>query len=242
MTIALRDEYLRPILLFVTSLSMLSACGIHILTSEDNCGTGLSASISQATGAPVAVIDPLPDEVSNGTQLLLDGSGSYDPDGVIFSYAWKLESRNDTYRLYGEFVRFRFAITGLYKITLTVTDNDGHTGVNFTAVYSVPDSDQDGLPDWWEVKHFSNLTLEGTDNPDGDDYNNLEEFARGTDPLNADPAEGLFEANRRLIIISVAAVVAVVVAIYPFWRRKRKDAERKKMELAIEIQKALDEE
>ena len=31
------------------------------------------------------------------------------------------------------------------------------------------DSDEDGLPDIWEIEHFGNLTQSGSDDPDGDD-------------------------------------------------------------------------
>ena len=51
------------------------------------------------------------------------------------------------------------------------------------------DSDSDGLPDWWEMQYFSNVTSGiATDFSDGDSFNNLEEYIAGTDPTNATSA------------------------------------------------------
>ena len=51
------------------------------------------------------------------------------------------------------------------------------------------DSDGDGLSDSWELANFGNLDQTGNDNPDGDNQNNAEEEASGTDPL--DPLSNL---------------------------------------------------
>ncbi|MDY6904557.1 MAG: hypothetical protein SWH61_07715 [Thermodesulfobacteriota bacterium] len=53
------------------------------------------------------------------------------------------------------------------------------------------DLDGDGLPDTWEIQHGldpSDITDAMTDNdaPEGDGLTNLEEYCRGTDPINAD--------------------------------------------------------
>lgn len=49
------------------------------------------------------------------------------------------------------------------------------------------DLDDDGLPDDWEIEHFTNITAQnGTGDPDGDGLTNQDEFERGTDPNEAD--------------------------------------------------------
>ena len=50
------------------------------------------------------------------------------------------------------------------------------------------DSDQDGLPDGWEVTHSLNPLdpRDSSQDPDGDGLTNLEEYNRSTDPLNLD--------------------------------------------------------
>jgi hypothetical protein len=49
--------------------------------------------------------------------------------------------------------------------------------------FSGSDSDDDGLPDYWETFYLGDFTShDGDDDPDGDTVTNAEEFAAGTDP------------------------------------------------------------
>jgi hypothetical protein len=49
------------------------------------------------------------------------------------------------------------------------------------------DTDHDGLPDWWEIQYWGNITsYSGQDDPDGDGLINLEEYAHNTDPSKKD--------------------------------------------------------
>ena len=53
-----------------------------------------------------------------------------------------------------------------------------------------PDSNSDGIPDWWMIKYFGHPTAQASDNSratddaDSDGQNNLAEFLSGTDPTN----------------------------------------------------------
>ena len=47
------------------------------------------------------------------------------------------------------------------------------------------DSDNDGLPDWWEMKYFGNLNQTAAGDPDGDGWTNLEEYRCGANPLTS---------------------------------------------------------
>lgn len=48
------------------------------------------------------------------------------------------------------------------------------------------DTDNDELPDWWEMKFFGNLEPKPEDDPDEDGLDNREEYETGTNPKNWD--------------------------------------------------------
>lgn len=50
------------------------------------------------------------------------------------------------------------------------------------------DSDHDGLPDWWELFYFGDLSRDGTGDFDGDGLTDYEEFLLGTNPADANSA------------------------------------------------------
>jgi hypothetical protein len=230
-------------------LALVAVVALSALTFLSTERTGapeqdLRASTLQVGAAPVAVIADLPDSVSNGTQKTLSAGESYDPDGYIVSWLWTLEYGDTVEHLDQETEVYQFVTPGLYKIRLTVTDNASNTGVDFTAVYSVVDADSDGMPDWWEVKHFDGISTSPTWDPDEDGYTNFEEYVHGTDPFEFDAAEGegLLEQYWRELAIVASAIAVASVLVYRHQRRRRKEAEHKKVEYAIEIQRALDED
>lgn len=199
----------------------------------------------QDPGAPVAVIEPLPSEVSNGTFSYLDGHGSYDSDGFILNYTWEIRTDDAIQYLYARTEIFMFSELGLYLITLTVRDNANHTDQAFTAVYSILDADMDDLPDWWEMSYFYSLDEAGSGDTDGDGWTNFQEYANGLDPTEDDPQPGLIQELREnwyyLAMIAAAVVVAILLTL-PVLKRKRKEQEKKKIKAALEIEKALEED
>ncbi|MFH0907348.1 MAG: LamG-like jellyroll fold domain-containing protein [bacterium] len=57
---------------------------------------------------------------------------------------------------------------------------------NINIILADPDADTDSLPDWWENRYWGSITNQAaTDDPDGDAYNNLEEYQSGTSPTNS---------------------------------------------------------
>lgn len=69
--------------------------------------------------------------IADGLSALLDASRSNDPDGAIVSYVWtagNLSAEGRTARLY-------FTEQGNYRITLTITDNQGETATSSQVVH-----------------------------------------------------------------------------------------------------------
>lgn len=67
--------------------------------------------------------------------------------------------------------------------------------IDLEVFFQLPDSDGDGMPDWWEDRHNLNKLFPGdafTD-ADGDGSNNLKEFEDGTDPA---------EENTRPVLVA----------------------------------------
>jgi len=82
------------------------------------------------------------------------------------------DSTNDTNEAFGIYTNNPIVVTGkLTNINLTLID---------------PDNDADSLPDWWEVRHFGSTTNWGaTNDPDADEYSNLEEYLADYSPTNS---------------------------------------------------------
>ena len=82
--------------------------------------------------------------------------------------------------------------TTQYPWTTAVTDDVNYAVANIGQMKSVfnfdllADSDEDGLPDWWEQHHFGNLDQDGSGDYDGDGLSNAAEWANETDPTDTD--------------------------------------------------------
>lgn len=160
---------------------------------------------------PYANLVASPNYVILGKKVILDGSGSYDPDGGvgnlingIKTFEWDFDYNGTTFNsCYSESygaagdntfdgkTTYAYSSPGTYIVALRVTDNDeaegGETDKTDIATFTVnvgADSDGDGLPDGWEVLYGLN-----PENPsdadtdlDEDSYNNLCEYLHGTDP------------------------------------------------------------
>lgn len=63
------------------------------------------------------------------------------------------------------------------------TDCDpGYLWDSATCSCVLEDTDGDGLPDWWEIAHFGDLSQGANGDPDGDGLSNLQEFQQVSNP------------------------------------------------------------
>ncbi|QIK84194.1 PKD domain-containing protein [Sanguibacter sp. HDW7] len=98
------------------------------LTVTDDRGATATTSKDVTVAAPPPNVAPTADFTSTVTNLgvALDASGSFDTDGTIASYAWDL---GDGQSATGKTPSHTYAAAGTYTVKLTVTDDDGATGV-----------------------------------------------------------------------------------------------------------------
>jgi PKD repeat protein len=106
---------------------------VQLTVTDDGGLTGQAVQqvmIEQPTPTPVPNQPPVavimaPPQAQVGMLLALDGSGSVDPDGSIVHYAWNF---GDGSAWNGVTVNKVYTQTGVYTITLTVTDDAGAIG------------------------------------------------------------------------------------------------------------------
>ena len=137
---------------------------------------------------PVAVVGG-PYYGIQDTDILFDGSGSYDPLGKnIVSYEWDF---GDLSSNSGIAVNHSYSTLDTYTIKLRVTnaDNDSSQWDETTAsiLAAAGDEDNDGVPNGWEISNnMSPLQNDdGLDN-DNDGADNVVEYTNNTNPNNTD--------------------------------------------------------
>jgi hypothetical protein len=101
-----------------------------LVVTSTAAGTIPVADTTSSKEAPLADAG-LDQEVTKGTTVLLDGSGSRDPDGRIDRYNWSIRTPSDEIITpeCSNCAQTEFAPSelGRYRVTLTVTDDDGAT-------------------------------------------------------------------------------------------------------------------
>jgi PKD repeat protein len=93
------------------------------ITSESDCNTAVITKKIQVNEPPV-VIMKIPSDIALGDQLILDGSASHDPDGVISSYEWLVDGKTVGTT---PVVSIASLSAGRHTVQLSVTDNSGTT-------------------------------------------------------------------------------------------------------------------
>jgi hypothetical protein len=150
--------------------------------------------------------------VSSGSQVTLNGSGSYDPDGDSITYQWRQSSGIDVGL---ECRTARCVFTAPTVITsgattlafeLTVADSSGLFDSDTCLIEVDPaqappdndgdgtpddqdsDDDNDGMPDSWELQYGLNpfSSNDAGLDADNDGITNVEEYRNGTNPIEPD--------------------------------------------------------
>jgi PKD repeat protein len=114
------------------------------LTVVDDMGTTatIDGTVEVLNMAPTVDITVKQTEVWTGDTVELDGSGSYDDDGTIVDYEFRVvdESNDEVARFAGSVptVTWEPEDDGVYRINLLVTDDDGTTVESWTVLTEQP--------------------------------------------------------------------------------------------------------
>ena len=111
----------------VTASHTYSMDGTYTITLTVADAMGLTDSAAQDWTVSHEPLPPVAmfTVVTNFLEISVDGSGSYDPDGTVVSYAWAF---GDGATAMGATASHTYAMDDTYLVTLTVTDNEGLTG------------------------------------------------------------------------------------------------------------------
>ncbi len=98
------------------------------------------------------------------------------------------------------------------QLTTSFSSRGAELRLDFKASVPLPDTDADGIPDWWESRYKLN-PLSANDvaqDPDGDGMNNLKEFLNATDPLVANTSPLLQDS---LLVVTAGGRAGIYLPI-----------------------------
>ncbi len=159
--------------------------GIYTVVITDAIGSIMSQpAVLHVFIRPVITLQPLSQSVvPGGTAVFSAGASGTFP----LSYRWRQGSKTLTNLVLNQNLSFltlrnvSMSSTGSYSVIVT---NLGGSAQSVLATLALtPDSDGDGLPDWFELLYGLNPNSSNFD-PDGDGMTNLQEYIAGTDPLD----------------------------------------------------------
>ncbi len=89
-------------------------------------------------------------------------------------------------------------------------------------IQEVKDSDNDGLPDDWEIRYFGNIQVQSGENDfDKDGFTNVQEYSKDTDPTSSSSIpEKKFDLTTIIIAVSVLIVAVFLIWLFVFKPRK----------------------
>ena len=174
----------------------------------------------------------------NDEEIQFDGSGSYDPDGIIIHYGW---SFGDGETATGEKVTHTYAGAGLYQVTLTVVDNlgvsdtdvtnasivilnrppaipliagpmNGTTNTEYSYVFGSSDADNDDITytiNWGDGSTFTTEFL-----PNGQYFSLIHRWdSKGEYTITVTASDGEFVTSSELVVTIHETLIADNIAI-----------------------------
>jgi len=145
-----------------------------------------SLSISQANGETLIQALPL-------TATLMPFITIIDPTSIQYAYLSGTSMASPVVTAAVAFAAHNFPNENMVQrrarildnvTTLPSLNNRLATG-GVVNLRKIVDTDEDNLPDWWEMDHFNSLNNTNSQDSDNDGYSNRDEFLSETDPTNA---------------------------------------------------------
>ncbi len=170
------------------------------IESTTSCGTA-ALTRSVLVNAPPVFKWTVPDAVAQGNTLTMDATASYDPDGIIVDYDWKLDGKTIATTPVASTM---ITASGEHELSLQITDNSGTSSRSVSKemtvfVNSKPNPDFN-LPDkLYEGEVIQLLPGRATD-ADGDSLS----FLWKMDGVRQTPASTQFTVPGRHVITLVA--------------------------------------
>jgi hypothetical protein len=121
-----------------TSFGPIKNSGTYIYSLTATTGSGITKIgydtivVLPVNKVPVAIIKPSTTSITLPVNTVtLDGSSSYDSDGIVTNYLWSNGSTSSS-------ISPVFGAAGTYNFSLTVTDNNGATNTTNTSIVVNP--------------------------------------------------------------------------------------------------------
>ena len=122
---------------------------------------------------------------TEGLSVSFAGSGTDPEFGSLTGASLVWKSSIDAQFGTGASFSYTNLSAGQHTITLFADDACGGTGTASRVITVDADTDRDGMPDWWELAHFGNITnAESSADGDGDGQKNYAEWMGGSIPTN----------------------------------------------------------
>jgi hypothetical protein len=189
--------------------------GDYVCAITDEIGTVFTAPATLfPLISPIVIQGILTQQVVAGASVTLSVAASGNP--LPFQYEWRrgsiplvtntVNSRTDFFTFAANTAPFT---TNQYRVIVRNLANQGTLANSLAVIVTLPDNDQDGIPDSYEaaIGLNTNSVADALDDLDSDGMKNLHEYQAGTDP--ADPSSYLKidqSTTPGLTILQVAAV------------------------------------
>lgn len=130
---------------------------------------------------------------------------------------------------YGKYVyKDTYRIVGRYNFYIVFEDVVGNEGMTMSKTFwitiDLEDTDNDGMPDWWEEKHGFNpeYPIDAYDDADEDGYTNKKEYESETAPLKAIFIQNAaYRVRENGLYLGSSIFLFLLMALLSFYGKRR---------------------